>query len=48
MMDRDLVGFSNDAYDNTVEWEELKIKSSNAQDSHTRPTQSQKMRTKMR
>ncbi|XP_067041700.1 uncharacterized protein [Acropora muricata] len=30
MMDRDLVGFSNDAYDNTVEWEELKIKSSNA------------------
>ena len=29
-MDRDLVGFSNDAYDNTVEWEELKIKSSNA------------------
>ena len=29
-MDRALVGFSNDAYDNTVEWEELKIKSSNA------------------
>ena len=29
-MDRALAGFSNDAYDNTVEWEELKIKSSNA------------------
>ena len=29
-MDRDLVGFSNAAYDNTVEWEELKLKSSNA------------------
>ncbi|XP_044180350.1 low-density lipoprotein receptor-related protein 4-like isoform X2 [Acropora millepora] len=29
-MDRAVVGFSNNAYDNTVEWEELKIKSSNA------------------
>jgi len=29
-MDRDLVGFSNAEYDNTVEWEELKLKSSNA------------------
>ena len=28
MMDRGLVGFSNEAYNNTVEWEELKIKSS--------------------
>ncbi|XP_015762130.1 PREDICTED: sushi, von Willebrand factor type A, EGF and pentraxin domain-containing protein 1-like [Acropora digitifera] len=29
-MDRAVVGFSNNAYDNTVEWDELKIKSSNA------------------
>jgi len=37
-MDRTLVGFSNNAYDNTVEWEELKTKSSNAYDSYTHPT----------
>ena len=29
-MDRAVVGLSNNAYDNTIEWEELKIKSSNA------------------
>ena len=29
-MDRAVVGLSNNACDNTVEWEELKIKSSNA------------------
>ena len=29
-MDRAVVGFSNNAYDNTIEWDELKIKSSNA------------------
>ena len=29
-MDRTVVGFSNDAYDNTIEWEELRIRTSNA------------------
>ena len=29
-MDNTVVGFSNDAYDNTIEWEELRIKTSNA------------------
>ena len=29
-MDHAVVGFSNDAYDNTIEWEELRIKTSNA------------------
>ena len=29
-MDHAVAGFSNDAYDNTIEWEELKIKTSNA------------------
>ena len=29
-MDRTVVGFFNDAYDNAIEWEELRIRTSNA------------------